>query len=233
MESLPQKQRKKEEELMDLIYQEKKYIFDYYSIHDLLSLINYANKDKNKIFYLLDNFSKEENMKKIEANTSLSLMKNNLNNNAKSKKTTKINKREKYIIESKTMNELKEKGDLTISEEYNFIWNFIYHEGINFIDLYDALKSFDKNKLYNKVRDEINEKNKKNGIKDKISSNIALINELNKRFEKKENKIYEFYINNFEDNDIYYLKKTGQWKYYSKTLKEKPKNEIIEKHNLD
>lgn len=233
MESLPQKQRKKEEELMDLIYQEKKYIFDYYSIHDLLSLINYANKDKNKIFYLLDNFSKEENMKKIEANTSLSLMKNNLNNNAKPKKTTKINKREKYIIESKTMNELKEKGDLTISEEYNFIWNFIYHEGINFIDLYDALKSFDKNKLYNKVRDEINEKNKKNGIKDKISSNIALINELNKRFEKKENKIYEFYINNFEDNDIYYLKKTGQWKYYSKTLKEKPKNEIIEKHNLD
>ena len=58
---------------LDLIYNEKKYIFDYYSIHDLLSLIHYANEDKNKIFYLLDNFTKEEIMKSIEANTSLSL----------------------------------------------------------------------------------------------------------------------------------------------------------------
>ena len=38
-------------------------------------------------------------------------------------------------------------------------------------------------------------------------ANMALINELNKRFEKKEDKIYEKYINNFEENDIYYLKK--------------------------
>ena len=53
MESLPQKTSKKEEELMDLIYKEKKYIFDFYSIHDLLSLIHYANNDKKKYFIYL------------------------------------------------------------------------------------------------------------------------------------------------------------------------------------
>ena len=49
--------------------------------------------------------------------------------------------------------------------------------------------------------------------------------ELNKAFELKENKIYEKYLYNFEENDIYYLKKTNQWKYYSKFSVQK-KNEI-------
>ena len=231
MEPLPQKQRKKEEELMDLIYKEKKYIFDFYSIHDLLSLIHYANNDKNKIFYLLDNYSKEENLKNIETNLNLLSLKNN--NKNKSSSNIKHNKVQKFIIISKTIKEIQEKGDLTKAEENNIIWDFIHHQGINFIDLYDALNSFDKNKLYNKIKEEIKEKNKKNGVdkKDKLMSNIILINELNKRFEKKEDKIYDKYINNFEDNDIYYLKKTGKWKYYSKLLKEKTKNEIIEKQN--
>ena len=234
MESFPQKQRKKEEELMDLIYKEKKYIFDFYSIHDLLSLMHYTNNDKKKLFDLLDNYSKEENMKNVEANLHFPSFINN--------KIMKINlpsskiksKTEKYIIISKTLKEIQEKGELTNNEENNLIWNFLNHPGINFIDLYDALNSFDKNKLYNKIKNEIKEKNKKNGDKkDKLMSNITLVNELNKRFEKKENKIYDAYINNFEDNDIYYLKKTGQWKYYSKTMKEKPKNEIIENQNLN
>ena len=231
MESKPQKEKKKEEELMDLIYNEKKYIFDYYSIHDLLSLIHYAKEDKNKIFYLLDNFTKEEIMKSIEENITLSLSKKNSSMNSDKKITKRNHQIEKFTLVSKTMTELQEKGDLTNSEENHIIWKFIHQEGINLIDLYDALKSFDKNKLFNKVKEEINEKNKKNGIKDKITSNIALINELNKRFEKKENKIYDYYINNFEENDIYYLKKTGQWKYYSKTMKEKSKNTINENNN--
>ena len=53
MESLPQKTRKKEEELMDLIYKEKKYIFDFYSIHDLLSLIIMQIMIKKKYFIYL------------------------------------------------------------------------------------------------------------------------------------------------------------------------------------
>ena len=226
MEYFPSKQRKIEEELIDLIYNKKKYIFDIYSIHDLLCLIHFANNDKNKIFYLLDNYSKEENIKKIESNSSFSNKKINLKTNIISKKKT--TKNEKFIIISKTLKEIQEKGDLIFSEENYLIWNFIYHQGNNFIDLYDALNSFDKNKLYNKIKQEVNEKIKKNGDKkDKIMSNIALINELNKRFEKKENKIYDAYINNLEENDIYYLKKTGQWKFYNKT-KEKTKNEINE-----
>ena len=230
MESLPKKQTKIEEELIDFIYKEKRYIFDIYSIHDLLSLINYANKDKKKIFYLLDNYSKEENMKNIETNASLSLIKKSkLKINLLPSKFVK--KTEKFMIISKTLKEKEEKGDITKSEEINIMWNFIYHQGINFIDLYDALNSFDKNKLYNKIKKEMKDKNKKNDKKDSLIANVALINELNKRFEKKENKIYEDYINNFEENDIYYLNKTGKWNYYNKAIKEKPKNEIIEKHN--
>ena len=151
MEPLPQKQRKKEEELMDLIYKEKKYIFDFYSIHDLLSLIHYANNDKNKIFYLLDNYSKEENLKNIETNLNLLSLKNN--NKNKSSSNIKHNKVQKFIIISKTIKEIQEKGDLTKAEENNIIWDFIHHQGINFIDLYDALNSFDKNKLYNKIKE--------------------------------------------------------------------------------
>ena len=237
MESLPEKKGKNEEKLMDLIYKEKKYIFDYYSIHELEKLLNYANNDRKKIFYLLDNNSKEENMKFIEENEAQLIIKNkNLNNiGSLSKINIKKKKIEKYIIVSRTIKEIEEKGDIKNSDKFNIVWNFIHHQGINFIDLFDALNSFDKNKLYNKIKEEINEKNKKSGAdkKDKIMSNVALVNELNKRFEKKENKIYDRYINNFEENDIYYLKKTGQWKYYSKTIKEKPKNEIIEKQNLN
>ena len=235
MENIPQKKRKKEEELMDVIYQEKKYIFDYYSIHELKKLIHYANNDKKTIFYLLDNYSKEENIKTIEDNDKLMLNNKSLN---KEKSLLKIKnsekKIEKYIIVSKTIEEIKEKGDLKSIEENNIVWNFIYHQGINFIDLFDALNSFDKIKLYNKIKEEMKEKNKKSGNekKDKNLSNVALLNELNKRFEKKENKIYDKYINHFEDNDIYYLKKTGQWKYYGKTVQDKPKNEIIENKNI-
>ena len=232
MESFPPKQRKFEEELIDLIYQKKRYIFDIYSIHDLLSLIHFSNNDKRKLFYLLDNYSKEENMKNIEANTSLSNKNNNFKINIINSKK-KNNKTEKFIIVSKTLKDMQEKDKLNISDENYYIWNFIYHQGINFIDLYDALNGFDKNKLYNKIKKEINEKYKKKGDKkDKLVSNIALINELNKRFEKKENKIYDAYINNFEENDIYYLKKTGQWQFYSK-IKEKSENEINDNQYLN
>ena len=178
MESFPKKQRKKEEELMDLIYKEKKYIFDFYSIHDLLSLMHYVNNDKKKLFDLLDNYSKEENLKKVEANSIIPSINNkNIKINLPSSKIN--NKTEKYIIFSKSLKEIQEKGELSSNEESKLIWNFLNHPGINFIDLYDALNSFDKNKLYNKIKSEIKEKNKKIGDKkDKLMANIALINEL-------------------------------------------------------
>ena len=58
MEYTPEKPITKEQELIDFIYNKKTYIFEYYSIYDLLSLIRYAKNDKSKILYLLDNYSK-------------------------------------------------------------------------------------------------------------------------------------------------------------------------------
>ena len=135
-----------------------------------------------------------------------------------------IKKVEKNMIKSKTMEQIEEAQNK--NEENNMVWNFIFRQGINFVDLYDALNSFDKVKLYDKILEQTKEKGKKNGLdkKDKLISTFNL--ELNKAFEIKENKIYEKYLYNFEANDIYYLKKTNQWNYYSKFINPK-KNEII------
>ena len=145
MEYISEKPMTKEEELIDLIYKKKSYIFDYYSIYDLISLIRYAKNDISKIFYLLDNYSKEENMDMIEKSKSSnsSIILNN------SKKEKNIRKKEKYIIKSKTINKIEE--DKNNSEENSIVWNFIFKQGINFVDLYDALNSFDKVKLYDKI----------------------------------------------------------------------------------
>ena len=222
MEYSSNKPMNKEQELIDFIYNQKTYIFEYYSIYDLLDLIRYAKNDKSKIIYLLDNYSKEENMQTIEKSKSFNfLSKINTNQFPKEKKAKKI---DKHILKSKTLELFEEKKNK--SEENNIIWSFIFKQGINFVDLYDALNSFDKVKLYDKILEQMKEKGKKNGLdkKDKLLSAVNF--ELNKVFETKENKIYEKYLYNFEENDIYYLKKTNQWKYYSKFSSQK-KNEII------
>ena len=222
MEYTPEKPITKEQELIDFIYNKKTYIFEYYSIYDLLSLIRYAKNDKSKILYLLDNYSKEENMEMIEKSKSFNFLSNINSNQLPQEKH--IKKVEKNMIKSKTMEQIEEAQNK--NEENNMVWNFIFKQGINFVDLYDALNSFDKVKLYDKILEQTKEKGKKNGLdkKDKLISTFNL--ELNKAFEIKENKIYEKYLYNFEANDIYYLKKTNQWNYYSKFINPK-KNEII------
>lgn len=231
MEYNPQKPETKEEEIIDFIYKTKGYIFDYYSIYDLLSLIRYAKNDKSKILYLLDNYSKEENMETIEKSKTFSYLSNiNTNSNQNYQNPKNIKKTEKFIIKSKTIDLIQEKDEKEKNiEENNIIWNFIFKQGINFVDLYDALNSFDKVKLYDKILEQMKQKGKKSGLdkKDKLISAVNL--ELNKVFENKESKIYEKYLYNFEENDIYYLKKTGQWNYYSKFNTPK---KIIE-HNND
>ena len=227
MKSIQEKEISKEEELIDFIYQKKGYIFEYYSIYDLINLIRYTNNDKSKILYLLDNYSKEENMQSIEKSKSLSFI-SKINTNQPPKKQLK--KLEKHILVSKTLQHIKESGKISDDEENILIWNFIFKPGVNFVDLYDALKSFDKVKLYDKIMEQMKQKGKY-GLdkKDKLISAVNL--ELNKVFEQKENKIYEKYINNFEENDIYYLKKTGQWTYFSKFNKDKKSEHT--KDNID
>ena len=210
MELFPEKPATKEEELIDLIYKKKPYIFDYYSIYDLINLIRYAKNDITKIYYLLDNYSKEENMEIIEKSKLLDS--NKISINLKNEKI--LRQKEKYILKSKTIDKIEEIKNNP--DETSLVWNFIFKQGINFVDLYDALNSFDKVKLYDKIFEQMKKNGKKTGLdkKDKLISAVNL--ELNKVFENKENKIYEKYLYNFEENDIYYLKKTGQWKYYSK-----------------
>ena len=53
-------------------------------------------------------------------------------------------------------------------DKINIAWNFIIKQGINFVDLYDALNSFDKVKLYNKILEQTKEKGKKSGIDNNI-----------------------------------------------------------------
>ena len=236
MESIPQKSISKEEELIDYIYQKKGYIFEYYSIYDLQSLIRYAKNDKSKILYLLDNYSKEENLELIEKSKSLNFI-SNINTNQDRKKFQK--KIEKYILNSKTIQQIKDSNKINKISEYDenlLIWNFLFKPGVNFVDLYDALKSFDKVKLYDKILEQMKQKGKKSGFdkKDKLISAVNI--ELNKVFEQKENKIYEKYLYNFEENDIYYLKKTGLWGYYSKFNKKidhnRDKFDKIDKNKL-
>ena len=84
MEYIPENNITKEEELIDLIYKKKPYIFDYYSIYDLINLIRYSKNDITKIYYLLDNYSKEENFEIIE-NSKL-IDSNKISNNIKNEK---------------------------------------------------------------------------------------------------------------------------------------------------
>ena len=227
MEYPKEKPESVEEELIDFIYKKKGYIFEYYSIYELIDLIRYAKNDKSKILYLLDNYSKEENMETIEKTKSFNYLANiNSNHFSKNKLLQKI---EKYIIKSKTIEQIEENKNKL--EENNIVWNFIFKQGTNFVDLYDALNSFDKVKLYDKIMTQMKEKGKKNFTdkKDKLISAVNL--ELNKVFENKESKIYEKYLYNFEENDIYYLKKTGQWNYYSKFSN--PKKSEINNDKID
>ena len=140
MEYPKEKPESVEEELIDFIYKKKGYIFEYYSIYELIDLIRYAKNDKSKILYLLDNYSKEENMETIEKTKSFNYLTNiNSNHFSKNKLLQKI---EKYIIKSKTIEQIEENKNKL--EENNIVWNFIFKQGTNFVDLYDALNSFDK-----------------------------------------------------------------------------------------
>ena len=190
MEYISEKPMTKEEELIDLIYKKKSYIFDYYSIYDLISLIRYAKNDISKIFYLLDNYSKEENMDMIEKSKSSnsSIILNN------SKKEKNIRKKEKYIIKSKTINKIEE--DKNNSEENSIVWNFIFKQGINFVDLYDALNSFDKVKLYDKIYEQMKKNGKKNFLEKKDKLISAVNSELNK-FHLKNVKVKIILIYNY------------------------------------
>jgi len=58
--------KKFEEDLYNKIYEEKNYLFQFYSTNDLKSLSSFSNYNIEKIMFYLENFTRDENLKKIK-----------------------------------------------------------------------------------------------------------------------------------------------------------------------
>ena len=195
-----------QQDLFNDIFLHKNYINEFYSTNELKSLFNYANYNKEKINLLLENYTKEENLKKIQDKV---LQEINKKNEIQIIKTIKkINK--KFIIQSRFLiseNTFSNKNLLVN------VWAFI-NNGTNIIDLKDALTSFNKEKLYSKIKKEFLSKKNKSKYNNDAKTQLLLINEFEKRFEEKEKKFMSMYINHFEENDIEYLKIRKQWNIF-------------------
>ena len=200
----------KELELIDELFTINKELFNMYSIEELKSIIKHLNYDRVKVNYYLNNLSKEEIQKEIEADTlnkqSCLDLKSGFQN--KSKSLIKSSKKE-YILVSKNMQNIDK---VYSNKKEKFVWESLLNKCENLIDLQDALMSYDKSKLYNKIRAKFKEAQRLNSNKNKAILSNEMISELNKQFEAKEKKIYSRYCGNLESNDIYYLKKIRQYK---------------------
>ena len=85
------------QELFNQIFLEKNYIYEFYSTNELKSLFTYGNYNKGKIYFLLENYTKEENLKKIQDK-----IMENLNNQNKVQIMKKNqNLIERFIIQSR------------------------------------------------------------------------------------------------------------------------------------
>ena len=205
--------KKFEEDLYNKIYEEKNYLFQFYSTNDLKSLSSFSNYNIEKIMFYLENYTRDENLKKIQEY----LLSSNLNQIKKVKNIKKITNENFYII-NKFFN-TKEEFDSSNFKQNNINqilekpWLFIYN-GINIINIQDALLSFDKAKIFAKIKKEIGQSNSKSkGNLDNI------INLLTKKLELKEKKILNLYKNNLEDYDIEYLKNREDFIEFEKNIK--------------
>ena len=206
------------QELFNKIFLEKNYIYEFYSTNELKSLFTYGNYNKGKIYFLLENYTKEENLKKIQDKIMENL--NNQNKTQIMKKTQNLI--ERFIIQSRFYIS-EEKVSTNQKNLLINVWAFI-NNGTNIIDLKDALSSFDKEKLYSKIKNELHQKKNKN--KDSNTIQLLLINEFNKRYEEKEKKFFSMYLNHYEENDIEYLKKSEEYNLINNQI---PKPNSIQK----
>jgi hypothetical protein len=142
-----------EQDLFNDIFLHKNYIYEFYSTNELKSLFNYANYNKEKINLLLEHYTKEEILKKIQDNILQKINKKNEIQTINSKK--KLNK--KFIIQSRFL--ISEENLLSNKNILVNVWAFI-NNGTNIIDLKDALTSFNKEKLYSKIKKEFLSKKK-------------------------------------------------------------------------
>ena len=65
-QSIQEKEQSLREEILNRIYIEKSYIFEFYSTNDLIRIMQYTEYNLDKINFLLESYTKEDLLKKIE-----------------------------------------------------------------------------------------------------------------------------------------------------------------------
>lgn len=197
-QSIQEKEQSLREEILNRIYIEKSYIFEFYSTNDLIRIMQYTDYNIDKINFLLESYTKEDLLKKIEEHLLLTQKQKQISNSS----ITQVKKvpKQKHILYSKFVSTInsKQKRNVMISA-----WNFL-NNGANIIDLKDAIRSLDKMKIISKLKQQ--KSNKGVSIND-----VAFNREFFKKIEQKEKKYITYYQQCFEDNDINYLEHTDHF----------------------
>ena len=197
-QSIQEKEQSLREEILNRIYIEKSYIFEFYSTNDLIRIMQYTEYNLDKINFLLESYTKEDLLKKIEEH--LLLKKKQMQNINSSITQVKKVPKQKHILYSKFVSTINsnQKRNVLISA-----WNFLNNGG-NIIDLKDAIRSLDKMKIISKLKQQ--KSNKGVSIND-----VAFNREFFKKIEQKEKKYITYYQQCFEDNDINFIEHTDHF----------------------
>lgn len=180
-----------QENIINTLFIEKKYIFEFYSTDELRRIFTYANNDISKINYLLENYTKEDLMKKMYEDT-------RKEEELQQKKIREENERKLKKPKKKKISKVAEHLPHNLSPNPSSSFEFI--KNANLIDIKDALNTINKVKIIEKIKRE-----KQNSKNSQIQNQAMFIRELNKKIEEKEKKFFSLYIANPEDNDIFYL----------------------------
>lgn len=184
---------------------ESRISFDLFSTNELERIIAFADYHKGICFSLIENYSKEEIMQKIEEKE---LNKYNQQNQANLINTIK-NAETLKIIKSQSFKSIILSKNLYLNPpKVEDAWKFL-SSGATLIDLKDIISSFDKMKLIKKFKKKmINNSNTSSSSHSSSNINdiVAMIQNLNKLFEEKEKKYMALYSNHYEENDRQYLK---------------------------
>lgn len=199
MESIPspEKEQSMREEILNRIYIDKSYIFEFYSTNDLIRIMQYTEYNYDKINFLLESYTKEDLLKKIEEHQLLIQKQSQIVN---SSITVKKLIKQKHILYSRFVSSMESQPK---KKSMVSAWNFLNNGG-NIIDLKDAIRSLDKMKIISKLKQQ-------KGNKGVSINDVAFNREFFKKIEQKEKKYITYYQQCFEDNDIDYIQHTDHF----------------------
>ena len=196
------------EEIMNRIYIQMNYIFEFYSTNDLNQVMTFTNFNVDKMFFFLENYTKEDLFKRIEEHQFLFNKSKKPNINQIQPLSQKIIKEKHYIMSKYLLSREKNNNNISEIAIKASAWNFL-NSGSNIIDLKDAIKSFDKMKIINKIKKQHANNNSNNNHSN--SNDIAFNREFIKKLEQKERKYISLYQNCLEEADINYLQQTDHF----------------------